>query len=94
MRLYTQSYLEYLHCKVGGFKLSLDVFFFTWTYIQHVRLPWWLSGKESSCNAGHAGDEDLFPEGEISSGGGAWQPILVLLPGESYGLRSLVSYSL
>ena len=29
------------------------------TYIR--RLPWWLSGKESSCNAGGIGDMGLIP---------------------------------
>ena len=37
-------------------------------------LPWWLSGKESSCNAGHTGDEGLFPGRKISSGGGHGNP--------------------
>ena len=27
----------------------------------HTRLPWWLSGKESACNAGDAGDVGLTP---------------------------------
>ena len=26
-----------------------------------LRLPWWLSGKESSWNAGNAGDTGLIP---------------------------------
>ena len=34
------------------------------------RLPRWLSGKESSCQAGDAGDPGLIPESERSLGGG------------------------
>ena len=54
-------------------------------------LPWWLSSKESTYNAGDAGDE------------GSWvrkipwrraqQPTPVFLPGEPHGQRSLVGYS-
>ena len=51
-------------------------------------LPWWLSGKESSCNSGDAG---LIPGSGRSPGGG--QPIPLFLPGEFHGQRSLVGYS-
>ena len=54
------------------------------------RLPWWLSGKESTCQ---------FRRCEF----GSWvrkipwrraqQPTLVSLPGESHGQKSLVGYS-
>ena len=54
------------------------------------RLPWWLSGKESACNAGvqvrSLGLEDPLERG-------AWQPTPVFLPGESHGQRSLGGYS-
>jgi len=49
-----------------------------------------LSSKESAC---HAGDAELdlwigkIPWRRV------WQPTPVFLPGESYGLRSLVGYS-
>ena len=54
------------------------------------RLPWWLSGKESTCNVGDVG---LIPwVGKIP-----WrrkrQPTPVFLPGESHGQRRLVGYS-
>ena len=54
------------------------------------RLPWWLSGKESACNAGvqvrSLGLEDPLERG-------AWQPTPVFLPGESHEQRSLGGYS-
>ena len=33
-------------------------------------LPWWLSGKESACNPGVAGDTDSVPQLRRSPGGG------------------------
>ena len=46
--------------------------------------------KESSCNVGEQGS---IPGWGRSSGGRAWQPTPVFLPGESHGQRSLVGYS-
>ena len=48
-------------------------------------LPRWLSGKESSCNAGDVG---LIPGSERSPREGNGNP-QVSLPGESHGQRSL-----
>ena len=39
-----------------------------WVYF---RLPWWLIGKESACNAG---DPGLIPRWERSPGGGNGNP--------------------
>ena len=50
-------------------------------------LPWWLSGKEATCNAGDVGSIPglgRFPWRR------AWQPTPVFLPGESHGQRNLV----
>ena len=33
------------------------------------RFPWWLSGKDSTCNAGAAGDTGLIPGSGRSPGG-------------------------
>ena len=33
-------------------------------------LPWWVSGKETSCNAGDAGDKGSIPGSGRSPGGG------------------------
>ena len=49
--------------------------------------------KESACNARDAGDEDSILESGRSPWRRAWQPTSVVLPGESYGQRSLVCYS-
>ena len=56
-------------------------------------LPWWLSGKESACNAGTSGDVGSKPRSEKSPGGGARRPTTVFLLGESHGQRSLAGYS-
>ena len=47
-------------------------------------LPWWLSGKESACNAGDTGDSSLIPGSEGSPGGGPGNP-REFLPRESHG---------
>ena len=39
-------------------------------YINLERLPWWLSGKESTCKAGDAGDMGLIPGSGRSPGKG------------------------
>ena len=47
----------------------------------------------STCNAGDARRREFKPRVGNIPWRGAWQPILVFLPGESHGQRSLVSYS-
>ena len=51
------------------------------------------SGVKDSTNAGEAGDLGLIPASGRSPGRRKWQFILVFLPGESHGRRSLVGYS-
>jgi len=51
-----------------------------------------LSGKESACNAGDAGDVGSIP-GSRKSRGRKWQPNPVFLPEKSHGQRSLAGYS-
>ena len=53
------------------------------------RLPWWLSGKESACNAGELG----WIPGSRIPWRKKWQLTAVFLPGKSHGQRSLVSYN-
>ena len=53
-------------------------------------LPWWLSGKESACDAGDLGS---IPGLGRFPWRGKWQPTPVFLPGEFHGQRSLVGYS-
>ena len=55
-----------------------------------IRLPWWLSGKESAWNAGDWGS---IPESGRFPGRGNWQPTPVFLLGEFHAQRSLVGYS-
>ena len=70
------------------------IFVFTFSifiiYLSVYGLPWWLSGKESACNAGDAGS---IPGSGRSPGEGNWLPTPVFLPGESHGQRSLAGYS-
>ena len=65
-------------------------FFFLQLVATFLGLPWWLSGKESACNAGDTGDSGLIPGWGISPRGRAWQPTPLILPGDSHGQRSLV----
>ena len=53
-------------------------------------LPWWLSGKESACNAGATGDASLIPGLGRSPGEVNGNP---LQSGELNGQRSLVGFS-
>ena len=58
--------------------------------VEKEGLFWWLSGKESACNAGEPG---FGPWVRKILWRRKWQLIPVFLPGESQGQRSLVSYS-
>jgi len=51
-----------------------------------VGLPWWFTGKESTCNAGDAGS---IPKLARRRKG---QPPPAFLAGKSHGQRSLVGY--
>ena len=57
-----------------------------------VGLPWWLSGKESACNAGATEDIGSIPGSERSPGEGHGNITPVFLPGASHGQRSLMGY--
>ena len=54
-------------------------------------LPWWLRGKEFTCNADSARGFNPWV-GKIPWRR-KWQPVPVFLPGECYEKRSLVGYS-
>ena len=56
-------------------------------------LPWWLSSKESTCNAGDAGDLGVIPWVVKIPWRRKWQPTSVFLPGKSHGERSQVDHS-
>ena len=53
-------------------------------------IPWFLSGKESACNAG---DQGPIPGLGKIPWRRKWHPTPVFLPGKSYGWRSLAGYS-
>ena len=53
-------------------------------------LPWWLSGKESTCQCR---TRRFNPWVRKIPWRRKWQPTLVCLPGKSHGQRSLVGYS-
>ena len=67
-----------LHCRQIVYQLSYHNYSHVCT---KEGLHWWLSDKESSCNAEDAGDVGSIP-GEIPWRR-AWQPTPVFLPGES-----------
>ena len=60
---------------------------------QNMRLPRWLSGKESACSAGDTGEVGSIPGSGRIPGGGKWQPTPVFLPEKSYGQRRLAGHS-
>ena len=63
----------------------------SWTRLSNFpSLLWWLSSKESTCNAGNL---DLIPGSGKIPWSRSWQPTPVFLPGESHGQRRLVVYS-
>ena len=53
-------------------------------------LPWWLSGKESTCQCRRPGPDPLVGKMPWRR---KWQPTPVCLPGKFHGQRSLVGYS-
>ena len=55
-----------------------------------LRLPRWLSGKESACQCKEIWVRSLSQKDPLEE---EWQPTPVFLPGESHGQRSLVGYS-
>ena len=56
-------------------------------------LPWWLCSKESTCNAGDAGDLGVIPWVGKIPWRRKWQPTSVFLPGKSHGERGQVDRS-
>ena len=81
--IFIEVWLMYNMMSVSGVQDSDSIFL---QIILHFGLPWWLSGKESTCNAGDLG---LDPWVGKIPWRNAWQPTPVLLPGESHGPRSL-----
>ena len=59
-------------------------------HVDAYGFPWWLSGKESSCQCRRRGFNPWI--GRIPWRR-KWQPTPVFLPGKSHGQRSLAGYS-
>ena len=64
VQLFQKVFVDNMQCIWWGF---LFLFLFFWfcflkSLTGCVRLPWWLSGKESTCNAGATGTAGLIPE--------------------------------
>ena len=73
-------------------RLDSCIYSFYRSLSKYLRVPRWLSSKESTC--ANAGDVDLIPGlGTSIPWRRKWQPTPVFLPGESHGQRSLVGYS-
>ena len=68
----------------------------SWAIVHGVKknqtsgLPWWLNGKESTCQSRRRGFDPWV--GKIPWRR-KWQPTLIFLPGKSHGQRSLIAYS-
>ena len=59
-------------------------------YKTGIGLPWWLSGKESTCQCRRHGFDPWVRKIPWRR---KWQPTPAFLPGESHGQRSLAGYS-
>ena len=60
--------------------------------VSMLKLPWWLNGKESTCQCRRYRRHRFDPwVGEIPWWR-KWQPTPVFVPGKSHGQRSLVGY--
>ena len=59
----------------------------------YLGLPWWLSSKDSICNAGDTGDAGLIPGSGRSPGGGNGNPLQYSCPENPHGQRSRAGYS-
>ena len=58
--------------------------------IKVVAVPWWRSGKESTCQCRQRGFDPWVRKMPCRR---KWQPTPVSLPGESHGQRSLAGHS-
>jgi len=58
-----------------------------------VGQSWWLSSKESACNAGVTGHVGSIPESGRSLGGGHGYPLQYSCLENPHGQRRLVGYS-
>ena len=66
-----------------------------WHHLGACRLPWWLSGKESTCNAGTIGEMGSIPGSDPPRfpGGGHGNPLQYSCLENPHRQRSLVGYN-
>ena len=64
-----------MYSKVIQLYMCVYVYVCTRMYTHPYGLPWWLSGKESTCDAGDTGDPGLIPGSGRSPGGGRSNPL-------------------
>ena len=73
------SWLEEKNAKIGKRNLEIVCVCLVGVNIDIInytnKLPHWLRGKESSCNAGNAGDSGSIPGSGRSPGGGNGNPL-------------------
>ena len=76
MEVYTYCFYfsQWLQC------LPLNCKSFLKISIEPLRLPQWLSGKESACHEGDTGDTGSIPESGRSTGGGHSNPLQYSCP--------------
>ena len=79
--IFFETYI--LLCKILEWKIGIFL-----TTEAHCGLPQWLSGKESTCNAGVAEVVGSTPESGRSSGGGIGNPIQYFCLENSMGRRA------
>ena len=63
------TYIETESC------IYLHIYIYIYTTLCPRGLPWWLSSKESACNAGDTGDTDSTSESGRFPGGGHGNPL-------------------
>ena len=99
LRIYSQqiSCITYRHinyiCCVEHY-LPRTYLSYNWKFVPLLRLPRWLSGKESACQCRRPRRRGFDPWVGKIPWRRTWQPTPVFLPGESHGWRNLVGYRL
>ena len=86
--------MEVTETSIRGFCMlaSLKAWWLPWNKRPETRLPWWLSGKESACNAEDTRDTCLIPGSGRSPGCGHGNVLPVSLLVKSHRWRSLVGH--
>ena len=93
----TSAVLSLDHCLSRNFlllkKLYIYIYIYTHTHTYIYRLPWWFSGKESTCQCRRCRRHGFNPRVRKIPWRRKWQPTPVFLPGKFHGQRNLVGYN-